>query len=147
MITIRPLEPGDYAEWLPLWDANNLGQVNAPLTQNTWQRLSDPADHQVNGMAAVEGGHVIGIMHYILHPTTGSLHPACYMQDLFVMPAHRGKGIARQLVMALEKQGKAEKWARIYWVADNTNEAAQALYRSLGIRLNFSFHVLPTGLV
>lgn len=147
MLTIRALEPGDYAEWLPLWNANNMGQVNESLTRNTWSRLIDPADTQVNGMAALEAGHIAGIMHYILHPTTGSLQPACYMQDLFVMPAHRGKGIARKLVLALDSLGQAEKWARIYWLADNTNEAAQALYRNLGIRLNFSFHVLPTGLV
>lgn len=143
---IRPLTHDNYAEWLPLWNANNLGQVNEPLTQNTWARLIDPDDTQVNGMASFdEAGHMSGIMHYILHPTTGSLQPACYMQDLFVMPAYRGKGIGKALVRELEAVGKARKWARIYWVADNTNQAATALYRKLGIRLNFGFYVLPTA--
>ncbi|MCD8498118.1 MAG: GNAT family N-acetyltransferase [Alphaproteobacteria bacterium] len=145
---IRPLEPDDYAEWVPLWDANNLGQINGKLTTTTWSRLSDPSDTQMNGMAAFDNaGHIVGIMHYILHPTTGSLQPACYMQDLFVMPAHRGKGIAKKLVRELETLGKEQKWARIYWLADNTNREAMALYRNLGIKLNFGFYVLPTGLV
>lgn len=144
---IRPLENGDYAEWLPLWNANNLGQHNPAITANTWKRLIDPQDSGVNGMAAIEASHILGIMHYILHPTTGSLANVCYMQDLFVMPAHRGKGIAKSLVRALEQRGKTEHWARITWLADNTNPEAQTLYRNLGVRLNFSFHVLPTGAV
>lgn len=145
---IRPLSPTDYAEWLPLWDANNMGQKNQPLTDRTWRRIIDPQDSQINGLAAIdEAGQIKGILHYILHPTTGSLSEVCYMQDLFVPLAYRGQGIAKSLVRELERLGKAQGWARIYWLADNTNEAAQALYRNLGVRLNFSFHVLPTGAV
>lgn len=142
---VRPLESGDYEEWLPLWDANNLGQHNDPITKNTWKRLIDPQDTSVNGMVATEANHVLAIMHYILHPTTGSLADVCYMQDLFVMHAHRGKGIAKALVQELERMGKREKWARITWLADNTNVEAQALYRNLGVKLNFGFYVLPVN--
>ncbi len=142
---IRPLQESEYNDWLPLWNANNLGQVNEALTKRTWGRLIDPADTTMQGLTFVEAGHVIGMLHFILHPTTGNLKDVCYMQDLFVMPAHRGKGIAKALLRELEKTGKAQGWARIYWLADNTNVEAQALYRNLGVRLNFSLHVLPTG--
>ena len=40
------------------------------------------------------------------------------------------------------KEYKEEKWARIYWIADMNNAAAQKLYQSFGARINFSFHVL-----
>ncbi|HRQ61845.1 MAG TPA: GNAT family N-acetyltransferase [Alphaproteobacteria bacterium] len=142
---IRPLQESDYNDWLPLWNANNLGQINDALTKRTWARLSNPSDAAMQGLAFIEAGHVIGMLHFILHPTTGNLKDVCYMQDLFVMPAHRGKGIAKALLRELEKMGIAQGWARIYWLADNTNAEAQALYRNLGVRLNFSLHVLPTG--
>lgn len=144
---IRPLQQSDYEEWLPLWTANNLGQVNDTLTARTWGRLIDRNDTAIGGLTYEEGGHLLGILHYILHPTTGSLADICYMQDVFVSPAHRGKGIARALIVELEKRGKAAGWGRLYWLADNTNKEAQALYRTLGVRLNFSLHVMPLGKV
>lgn len=144
---IRPLQNSDYADWLPLWNANNLGQINDALTARTWARLTDPADPAMQGLAFIEDGHVSGMLHFILHPTTGNLKDVCYMQDLFVSPNNRGKGIAKQLLRELEKMGKSQGWARIYWLADNTNAPAQALYRNLGVRLNFSLHVLPVGAV
>lgn len=88
-----------------------------------------------------------GMVHYITHPTTGSTKQVCYLQDVFVDPAHRKKGIARQLVIALAHLGKEEDWQRIYWIAENDNVAAQNLYKSIGVRLDFSFHVLPLDML
>ena len=56
---------------------------------------------------------------------------------------HRRKGYARALIAELAHIGKQKGWARIYWLADSRNEAAQTLYKTLGIRLDFSLHVLP----
>ncbi len=126
-----------------------MGRRDEGVTTETWSRLVDPGS-QVNGLCAIQGragqnDAMIGLVHYILHPTTGHVEPVCYMQDVFVDPAHRQKGIARKLVEHLAKTAKAEKWARIHWFAENNNEAAQALYKNLGVKLDFSLHVLPTG--
>lgn len=67
------------------------------------------------------------------------------MQDLYINPAQRRRGLARGLVMALAGLGAAQGWARIYWLAEAENEAAQTLYKSLGYKLNFTLHVLPIG--
>lgn len=141
-LTIRPFSPDDFPRWQELWDQNNLGQSKPDVTQETWRRLLDK-DESVHGLGAyLEDGTLIAIMHYILHPVTGSLSPACYMQDLFTDPEYRGRGTARTLLHALEKEYKEKKWARIYWIADMNNTAAQKLYQSFGTRINFSFHVL-----
>jgi ribosomal protein S18 acetylase RimI-like enzyme len=66
-----------------------------------------------------------------------------YMQDLYVHPDHRRKGIARKLVTYLAALGTAQGWARIYWLAEGKNEAAQRLYETLGLKLDFTLHVLP----
>jgi ribosomal protein S18 acetylase RimI-like enzyme len=65
------------------------------------------------------------------------------MQDLFIDPAHRQKGLGRALVLALTAYAKSQKYARLYWLAEAENEAAQALYASLGVKLDFTFHVMP----
>ncbi len=142
-LTTRPLEPKDYDAWLPLWDGNNLGTRDDAVTKNTWARLTDRRDTQVNGLCAYMGDQMVGIVHYILHPTTGQLNPVCYMQDVYVDPAHRRKGVGKRLVEEVTKIGSAEKWGRMYWLTQNDNAEAKAMYENFGIKLDFTFYVLP----
>lgn len=139
---ISPIGRDDYGQWLPLWTANNLGSCDPAVTAQTWERLCDPGS-PVGGFGAWDGGTMAGLLHYIVHPVTGHLRPACYMQDVFVDPAFRHRGIARALVEALAAEGGRERWARIYWLAERGNKAAQALYKTIGVKLDFTLHVLP----
>lgn len=145
-IIIRPLKFEDFPQWLPLWDGNNLGQRDDIVTMETWTRLTDPKNMQVNGLCAEQNGDILGIVHYILHPTTGAVNPVCYMQDVFVAPIHRRKGIGKRLVADVTKIGQAEKWARMYWLTQDGNAEAKAMYENFGIKLNFSFYVLPLNI-
>jgi len=143
-MNIRPVTPDDFPQWLALWDANNLGQKNEAVTTQTWMRLNDEGE-KVYAIVAEDQNALVGLVQYILHPTTGSVNDVCYMQDVFVDPDHRGKGIARRMIDALETQARKEKWARIYWLAEANNEAAQGLYKSLGHKLDFTLHILSTN--
>lgn len=140
-LQIRPLVFDDFPAWLPLWIDNNEGHNDQNVTSQTWQRIIDK-DEQVYGLGAFKDGEMIGILHYILHPTTGHMASACYMQDLFTKTEYRRSGTAKKLLLALQKEHQKQKWARIYWVADQKNVAAQKLYQSFGTKLDFSFHVL-----
>lgn len=142
-LIIRPLKFDDFGAWLPLWDGNNLGQRDEAVTTETWSRLNDPDNWMVNGLCAEMGGETVGIVHYILHPTTGNIAPVCYMQDVFVSPDHRRKGIGRRLVEEVTKIGSREKWARMYWLTQVGNKEAKAMYENFGIKLDFTFYVLP----
>jgi ribosomal protein S18 acetylase RimI-like enzyme len=132
----------DFPEWLVLWQANNNGHIEEEITQETWNRLLKP-EGQVRGLAARMDGKLVGLVHYILHPVTGHVKPACYMQDLYVDPQYRRRGIGRALVERLTSLAQRGKWARLYWLADENNAEAQTLYRNLGLRLDFSFYVMP----
>ena len=142
-MNIRPLHMDDFGAWLPLWTQNNQGHHDSAVTSQTWQRLTDPSDTRVQGLCAAEGNTLIGLAHYITHPTTGALSDAAYLQDVFVAPAHRGKGIASKLVKAVIDRGKKERWSRLYWLAERNNEAAQALYKKIAQPIDFTVHVLP----
>lgn len=141
-ITIGDIHKNDYEQWLTLWDANNNGKSDETVTAETWNRLTNPV-FPVHGLVARKNEQLTGLVHYILHPVTGHIMPACYMQDVFVDPAFRKQGIARQLVEHLTDLGKREKWARLYWLAETNNIAAQNLYKNLGVKLDFTFHVMP----
>ena len=141
---VSALEPSDYDQWLPLWQANMEYHISDEVTAGTWRRICDP-DFPIGGLGArlEEHGPIAGICHFILHPTTGSLKEVCYMQDLYVDAPCRNKGVARTLVTFLAAMGTTRNWARIYWLAEAKNEPAQRLYQSLGLKLNFTLHVMP----
>ena len=49
-VRIRPIQPADFSDWLPLWDGYNAfygrsGPTALPLeiTETTWRRFFDPA--------------------------------------------------------------------------------------------------------
>lgn len=139
---IRPPSPADFPTWLSLWNANNRGVRNDDLAKITWARLLDPS-WPVHGFIACANDDAAGLVHYILHPVTGHLNPACYMQDLYVDSKFRGRGIGRRLVEHLADEGRKNDWARLYWLADGTDDVVQGFYRKIGIPLNFTFHVMP----
>ncbi len=141
---VSALQESDYDQWLPLWQANMEHSVSDDVTAETWRRICDP-DYPVGGLCArlEEGGPARGICHFILHPTTGQMKPVCCMQDLYVDPAFRNKGVARALVTFLAAMGTTQDWARIYWLAESRNVPAQQLYASLGLKLDFTLHVMP----
>jgi GNAT superfamily N-acetyltransferase len=141
---LRLLERKDYDQWLPLWQENCLQKISDDVTAETWRRLTNPKE-TVYGLGIFkEDGTLQGFLHYILHPTTGYIEPACYMQDLFINGQYRRQGLARRLVWELNAIGQREKWARIYWFAENGNEAVENLYKNLGIRMDFTLFMLPT---
>lgn len=144
-MSVRSLENNDYKSWRPVWQENMQHQVTDEVTTNTWKWICDTSP-EVGGLGFFQDRELCGILHYILHPTTGSLRPVCYMQDLYVLPVHRQQGFAKQLLKALAEKGLSEGWERIYWVADNDNKQAQALYKNIGVKLNFGMHVLPLNM-
>lgn len=143
---VAPLKSSDYDSWLPLWLANMEHSVSPDITAQTWQRICD-RHSGVGGLGVRESENapLLGICHYITHPTTGNLNPVCYMQDLYIDPVARRRGLAGTLVAHLAALGTASGWARLYWLAEAENMAAQALYKALGYKLNFTLHVLPLG--
>lgn len=144
-LKIRSLTEHDYDQWLALWIGNNQGDIDEEITACTWKRLADPDNTMVNGLCAEMNGEFRGIAHYILHNTTGQIKPVCYMQDVYVDPQFRRQGVGKRLVNEITEIGKREDWARLYWITQRNNFEAKKMYENFGIKLDFTFYVLPIG--
>lgn len=108
VINIRELQSQDQLQWLGLWEGYTCFYGSPQpddVTQYTWQRLLDGAS-PVIGRAAVVDSRVVGFAICVLHEGTWVKTPVCYLEDLFVDPAMRGRGVARALVQALHAEGK-----------------------------------------
>jgi diamine N-acetyltransferase len=55
-----------------------------------------------------------------------------YLEDLFVEPKFRSKGIGKALLVYLAKLTRERGWARLQWAVLDWNEPAIQFYRSLG---------------
>lgn len=55
-----------------------------------------------------------------------------YLEDLYVRPAHRGRGIGKALLANLARRCVAQGLPRLEWWVLDWNEPALAFYRSLG---------------
>ena len=55
-----------------------------------------------------------------------------YLEDLFVRPAYRGKGIGKALLAYLAKLCVEKGWARLQWSVLDWNTPSIAFYKSLG---------------
>ncbi len=64
-------------------------------------------------------------------PTFRGRH-GIHLEDLFVRPARRGRGIGRPLLAGLARRCRAEGLARLEWSVLDWNEPALGFYRRLG---------------
>ena len=58
--------------------------------------------------------------------------PGIYLEDLFVQPEMRGKGIGKKLFLELVKIAKKRNCGRVEWSVLNWNTSAIDFYKSLG---------------
>ncbi|MCB0959109.1 MAG: GNAT family N-acetyltransferase [Acidimicrobiales bacterium] len=131
-VVVRRLEPADRPAWSELWSgylAFYETVLDAEVTERTWGRLLDP-DEPMGALVAVvpAADEVVGLAHHVLHRSTWSPTSYCYLEDLFVAPAHRGAGVARALIEATADAGAAAGATKLYWQTHRTNERARRLY-------------------
>jgi GNAT superfamily N-acetyltransferase len=142
-IQIRPVVPGDFDAWLPLWDAYNAfygrsGETALPreITQITWERFFDSYE-PMHAMVAERHGQLLGLVHFLYHRHTTMKGPICYLQDLYTLDSERGKGVGRALIDAVYERAKADGSQRVYWQTHETNQTAMKLYDKVADRSGF----------
>src|SRR6202012_4608854 len=80
-------------------------------------------------------GEPIGFAVWVLNFSTFSGKPGLYLEDLFVRPAYRGKGIGKALLVHLAKACLANGWSRMQWSVLDWNTPSIEFYKSLGAEL------------
>ena len=58
--------------------------------------------------------------------------PGIYLEDIYIRPHLRGKGIGKALLMYLIKLGKDNNYGRVEWSVLNWNKSAINFYKNLG---------------
>lgn len=74
----------------------------------------------------------IGFALYFFTFSTFLARPTLYLEDLFVLPELRGRGVGKALLRELAKIALAKGCGRMEWAVLNWNQPAIDFYRSLG---------------
>jgi len=137
--TVRRVRPDERAAWEPLWKGYQTFYevaLSDEITTTTWSRLQDPAEPMFV-LGAYLGGKLVGIVHSLYHRSCWTIGNYCYLQDLFVAEEARGHGIGRALIEAVASEARAAGASRVYWLTQEGNTTARALYDRVAKRSGF----------
>jgi len=137
---IRELAKSDFAEWEPLWQGYlTFYESEAPdeTTKLSFDRLTAGTDQMGAFVAEGDDGGLIGMVHWLRHPSTWVPNDYCYLQDLFVAPEVRGGGVGRALIEAVYARAADLGCNRVYWLTQETNVTAMKLYDRVAEKSGF----------
>jgi GNAT superfamily N-acetyltransferase len=97
------------------------------------RRLADDfAAKRYSLLVAEASGAIVGYALYFFTYSTFLAQPSLYLEDLFVHPDARGRGVGERFMRALAKEAVAHGCGRFEWTVLDWNVDAQKFYRRLG---------------
>jgi GNAT superfamily N-acetyltransferase len=81
---------------------------------------------------ACSGGEPVGFALFFHNFSTFKGRPGIYLEDLYVRPQARGRGIGRALLAHLARTAVERRCARLEWAVLDWNEPSIGFYRNLG---------------
>ena len=134
-MSIRPSRPADaptiVALIRELADFEQLSHLVEVTPEQLTQHLFGP--RPAAECVVVEQGETIVAFALFFHNFSTFLgQPGLYLEDLYVRPAHRGKGIGRALLVHLAGLARERGCGRFEWSVLDWNANAIAFYEKLG---------------
>ncbi|HEY3064561.1 MAG TPA: GNAT family N-acetyltransferase [Methylomirabilota bacterium] len=86
-------------------------------------------------LLCTRGGTPVGFALYYFTYSTFVGRPTLYLEDLFVVPAERGRGAGRALLRALARIALRRGCGRMEWTVLDWNRPSIRFYEALGARL------------
>lgn len=134
---LHPATPDDVPDLLVLIRGLAAYEELSHLCENTEERLHAalfaPRPHAEALLARdTLTGEALGFALYFFTYSTFLGKPSLYLEDLFVQPAQRRRGIGRALLTRLAALASERGCGRFEWSVLDWNTPAQEFYRSLG---------------
>ena len=86
----------------------------------------------VEALIAESGGQAVGFALYFKSFSTFLCKPGLFLEDVFVEPEHRGKGLGKALLQALAAICVERGYGRFEWHVLDWNEPSIRFYEALG---------------
>ena len=145
MTTVSTLVPADHDEWIPLWrDYLTFydSELSDEVTTTSFARLTE-RDEMYAAIARDDQDHAVGFVHWTTHSSTWNPAGYCYLEDLFVSPQVRGRGIGQALIRHVREWADDAGCGKVYWLTQETNAVARAMYDVVARSTGFVHYEIP----
>ncbi len=140
------LRPTDHAAWarlhrgyLDFYESTRPEEVSSVV----WGWLMDPV-HELEALVARPLPHAdpVGIAHFRPFPRPLQGTTACFLDDLFVAPEHRGAGTVDALLAGLQQRARERGWSQVRWITRASNARARKAYDRLAVETDLvTYHL------
>ncbi len=135
IVTIRPVAPNELQRVLQfireLAQYEHLEDQVVASEEGLRAALFGPRPYAEVVFACVEA-EPVGFALFFHNFSTFLGRPGIYLEDLFIRPEHRGRGIGRELLQWLAALAVHRGCGRLEWSVLDWNEPSIGFYRSLG---------------
>ena len=131
-VTVPTLQ--DKSQWRDLYQGY-ADFYKMPMTSDVldtlWTWIHDVQNPFYCIVAKGHDGTLLGFMHFRAMPSPLRGAMVGFLDDLFISPNARGKGVVNSLYKELENQGRERGWPLIRWITAENNYRARAVYDQL----------------
>jgi len=143
-ISIRPARPNDVPTVASLIRA--LSQYEkleheVTMTEDKLRASMFGPRPYAEALLAEEDGKPVGFALFFHNYSTFLAQPGLYLEDLYVLESHRGKGIGKALLVHLAKIAVERNCGRMEWAVLDWNVDAIGFYEKLGAKPNSEWTV------
>lgn len=92
-------------------------------------------------LLAEADGRAVGLALFFPNYSTFATCPGLYLEDLFVIPEYRGRGIGRALIGRVAQLALERGFSRVDWAVLDWNESAIGFYDRLGAQVLPDWHI------
>ncbi len=135
--TIRSITPGEVPELLAqireLARFEKLEHEVEATVESLKESFFGPSS-SAGALLAYNGTEPAGYAIYFFTFSSFVGRRGIWLEDLYVRPAHRQKGLGRQLIEAVAQVGVKQGCGRFEWTALNWNRTALDFYEKLGAK-------------
>ena len=139
-ISIQPAEQSDHDDWERLYrgyaDFYEI-PMNDEILGTVWEWIFDPKRQFYCIVAKEDGGPALGLMHFRAMPSPARGTEVGFLDDLYVEPAARGRGIVDRLFEELSARARGYGWPMIRWITRDGNYRARAVYDRVATRTDW----------
>jgi GNAT superfamily N-acetyltransferase len=129
--TIRPIQVTDFPALMDMVKEFSDFQKMPDKMLNSIEQMNAESEYLNGFVVERESGELVGYTTYFYAYFTW-IGKSMYMDDLYVKPEHRGKGLGQKLINSVIEKAKSDNCKKVRWQVSEWNKNAIEFYKSLG---------------
>ncbi|MBO0347088.1 GNAT family N-acetyltransferase [Roseibium limicola] len=143
-IEIRVLGPDDAQDLAPLIAENAQAlKRGAPRRPDVFYAERILSDRTAEVLGAFEGDELIGFSVFMDLPDLTTGLRIGQIDEIYVHPDHRNKGIGRKMIESLVIEGQSRSWLQLRWLVRDKTAPEIALYDKIAQPDELRSYIIP----